>query len=318
MGAGYRHPEALASTAWLADALEDPTVRVLDLRYGVRAGADGTFHGASGLDAYRQGHIPGALFVDVLADLADPDDPIPMSILSPPRFAALMGRLGVGDDTTVVVYDDAGGTWAARLWWALRYYGHDAAMLLDGGLTAWLGEGREIQNTTPVIEPKPFHSRPRRELIATCEQVQEAIGRAEVCIVDALPARFYSGDACLFPTHRAGHIPTSVNVPAPANVDRSSQTLLPVDVLEALWRDAGVSRGQQVITYCGSGMYGAFDLFVLHLLGYENVSLYDGSWQEWGADPALPVETGGTSHAAATSGTPDSASAQAAQHVFPR
>lgn len=309
MSAGYRHPEALASTEWLAEHLGDPSVRIVDLRYGVRAGADGTFHSASGLDAYSQGHIPGALFVDFLADLSDPDDPIPMNILSPARFAALMGRLGVGDNTTVVVYDDAAGTWAARLWWALRYYGHDAVMLLDGGLTTWLGEGQEVQTTTPVIEPARFHPRPKGELRATCEQVQEAIGRAGVCIVDALPARFYVGDAGLFPTHRAGHIPTAVNVPAPANVDPVSQTLLPADVLEDLWRDAGVSPHQQVITYCGSGAYAAFDLFVLHLLGYESVSLYDGSWQEWGANPALPVETGSTSPSDTASGPPGGTSA---------
>lgn len=295
MTAGYQRPQSLASTEWLAAHLGDPTVRIVDLRYGVRAGPDGAFHGVSGRDAYSQGHIPGAVFIDVLADLADPDDPIPMNILSPDRFATLMSRLGVGDETSVVVYDDAGGTWAARLWWALRYYGHDAVMLLDGGLTKWLAEGREAQTTMPTIAPARFHPRPRQELRATCRQVQEAIGRAEVCIVDALPARFYAGDACLFATHRAGHIPTAVNVPAPANVDPLSQTLLAADVLTDLWRAAGVSPHQQVITYCGSGMYGAFDLFVLHLLGYDNVSLYDGSWQEWGANPALPVETGSTS-----------------------
>ncbi len=305
MSGGYRHPEVLASTQWLAEHLDDPTVRIVDLRYGVRADADGTFHGASGLDAYNEGHIPGALFVDVLADLADPDDPVPRNILSPERFGALMGRLGVGDDTTVVVYDDRGGTWAARLWWALRYYGHDAVKLLNGGLTAWLAESREIQTDTRVIEPAHFHPRRRSELSATREQVQEGIGRAEVCIVDALPAPFYAGDACLFSTHRAGHIPTAVNVPAPDNVDPLSQTLLPAEVLADLWRNAGVSPRQQVLTYCGSGTYGAFDLFVLYPLGYENVSLYDGSWQEWGADPALPVETGSTSRGVAASGPPN-------------
>jgi thiosulfate/3-mercaptopyruvate sulfurtransferase len=286
----YKHPEALATTEWLAAHLDDPSVRVVDLRYYVRMAPDGAFRGVSGRNAYGEGHIPGAAFVDPAAGLSDPDDPL--SILSPDRFEALMARLGIGSDSTVVVYDDSGGTWAARLWWALRYYGHDAAKVLNGGLTKWTAEGRPLETRTPTRPAATFRARMRPALRATCDEVTRAIGRPDVCIVDALPQVFYSGQARLYPTHRAGHIPTARNVPATANVDPATQTLLPPTELARLWGKVGIKPDQRVITYCGAGVYGAYDLFVLYVLGHEKVSLYDASWMEWGATPELPVETG--------------------------
>ena len=288
--AEYKHPEALATTEWLAEHLDDPSVRVVDLRYYVQIAPGGSFRGVSGREAYHQGHIPGAAFVDPTSDLADPEDPL--SILWPDRFEALMGRLGIGNSTTVVVYDDSGGTWAARLWWALRYYGHDAAKVLNGGLTRWTAEGRPLETFTPAFPASTFRTWVRPEFRATCDSVRQAIERLDVCIVDALPEPFYTGQARLYPTHRAGHIPTALNVPATANVDQATQTLRPARELARLWGDAGLKPNQKVITYCGAGVYGAYDLFVLYVLGHENVSLYDASWMEWGANPELPVETG--------------------------
>ncbi|MDP2950104.1 MAG: sulfurtransferase [Chloroflexota bacterium] len=290
--AEYKHPEALATTEWLAAHLDDPSVRVVDVRYYVGVASGGSFRGVSGRKAYRQGHIPGALFVDFASDLADPEDDVPLNILSPDRFEALMGRLGIGSGSTVVVYDDSGGTWAARLWWALRYYGHDAAKVLNGGLTKWTAEGHPLERRTPTPPAATFRARKRPALRATCGEVRQAIGRRDVCIVDALPEMFYSGKARLYPTHRAGHIPTALNVPATANVDQATQTLLTADELARLWRKVGLKPDQRVITYCGAGAYAAYDLFVLYVLGHEKVSLYDGSWMEWGANPELPVETG--------------------------
>ena len=290
--AEYKHPEALATTEWLAAHLDDPSVRVVDARYYVRATSRGSFRGLSGRKAYGQGHIPGAVFVDFASDLADPEDDVPLNILSPDRFETLMGRLGIGSDSTVVVYDDSGGTWAARLWWALRYYGHDAAKVLNGGLTKWTAEGRPLETRTPTPSAATFRARVRPALRATCDEVRRAIGGRDVCIVDALPEMFYTGQARLYPSHRAGHIPTARNVPAPANLDPAIQTLLPASELARLWRKVGLKPDQRVITYCGAGAYGAYDLFVLYVLGHERVGLYDGSWMEWGANTELPVETG--------------------------
>lgn len=290
--AEYEHPEALATTHWLAAQLDDPSIRVVDMRYYVQAVSDGTFRALSGRKAYRHGHIPGAVFVDHVSDLADPEGEVPLEIASPDRFESLMGRLGIGIDSTVVVYDDSGGTWAARLWWALRYYGHDAAKVLNGGLTKWIREGRPLETRTPTPPPATFQARVQPALRTTCDQVRRAIGDADVCIVDALPEIFHTGKASLFPTHRTGHIPTAVNVPATANLDPATQTLRTADELARLWQRAGLRPAQTAITYCGSGAYAAYDLFVLYVLGHERVSLYDGSWMEWGANLDLPVETG--------------------------
>jgi thiosulfate/3-mercaptopyruvate sulfurtransferase len=286
----YKHPEVLASTEWLAARLDDPAVRVVDARHYVRAMSGGAFRGVSGREAYQEGHIPGSVFVD-FDDLAEPED-APGNILSPDHFAALMGGLGIGNDSTVVVYDDQGGAWAARLWWALRYYGHDEAKVLNGGLTKWTAEGRPLESGTPTSAAATFQARIRPELIAGRDEVLQALGRPDVCIVDALPQPFYAGRMRLYPTHRAGHIPTARNLPATDNIDRVAQTLLPPEELARLWQSVDLDSDQKVITYCGGGAYGAFDLFVLYVLGHDNVSLYDGSWVEWGADPELPVETG--------------------------
>jgi thiosulfate/3-mercaptopyruvate sulfurtransferase len=290
--ARYKHPEVLATTEWLAEHLDAPSVRIVDMRYHARATSGGSLQGVSGRGAYKQGHIPGAVFVDFASDLAEPEDDVPLNILSTDHFAALMGRLGIGNDSTVIVYDDEGGTWAARLWWALRYYGHDAVRVLNGGLTKWNVEGRPLEKCAPIFPAATFEARTRPFLRATRDEVLRAIGSHDMCIVDALPRAFYTGTARLYPTHRTGHIATARNLPATDNIDRVAQTLLPPDELAQLWRKLDLSPDQKVITYCGAGAYGAFDLFVLYVLGHENASLYDGSWMEWGANPELPVETG--------------------------
>jgi thiosulfate/3-mercaptopyruvate sulfurtransferase len=286
----YAHPESLVTPSWLAKRLNEADLRVVDARFQIRPGANGRPEPTAGRSDYEKAHVPGAVFVDLMGDLAHPD--APLEILSPTLFEALMGRLGIGNDTTVVVYDGGGGTWAARLWWALRYYGHDDVRLLDGGFAAWTGADQPVE--AGVAEPKQarFEARVRPELRVTRDDVLSAISDDEICIVDALPEPFFLGDAKLYPEHRGGHVPGARNLPAPANLDPETSTLLSAEALAERWDRAGVSRDKRVITYCGGGVFAAFSLFALHLLGHENAALYDASWSEWGADPELPVETG--------------------------
>ena len=269
----YSHPDALATTEWLQAHLDDPSVRIVDGRRPPIAGGRGR-------GGYKAGHIPGAVFVDIITELSDPQSSVPVMILPPDRFEDLMGQLGIDENTTVVVYDQSGGMWAARVWWALRYYGHDAAMILDGGLTQWSLEDRPLESGEIIPTPATFSAEVRPELRSTVEDVEAAIGNPDVCIIDARPAEQYL----------AGHIPSARNLPAPANIDPVTHVLLPEDELTQLWRGVGPDAAQLAITYCGGGYYGAFDLFVLYLLGHEHASLYDGSWLEWSANPERPVE----------------------------
>ncbi len=286
----YANPESLVSPAWLAEHLKEPNLRIVDIRFAMRSDEDGQFKASSGRDEHMAGHVPGAVFVDLMGDLADPD--APLEILSAERFAALMGRLGISNDSTVVVYDGSGGTWAARLWWALRYYGHDDVRLLNGGFAGWTGDGHPVE--AGVVEPvqAKFKTHVRPALRVTKDEVLAAIADDEVCVIDALPEASFLGGTKPAPGYRAGHVPGACNLPAPQNLDPETLRLLSAADLDGRYSRAGVQRDQRVITYCGGGVFASFTLFVLHLLGHENAALYDASWREWGADPKLPVETG--------------------------
>lgn len=287
----YPNDSYLAQVRWLHDHAYDENICILDARYDVQTRADGSYKEVSGSDAFLKGHIPTAQFVDLKADLTDQNNP--MSIIDADAFSALMSRLGVDADTTVIVYDDRGGLWAARLWWALRYYGHKAVKILNGGLGAWRGAGYALETKSVALAPSSFIATPQTRLRAEKHDVLAAIDEDNICIIDALPKPFYQGRAGLYPRHRKGHIPRAVNIPAEHNLDPKTGCVKPVKDLEALWGKAVNAKPQPTfITYCGGGVFASFALFILALLGYEEAALYDASWMEWGADSALPVETG--------------------------
>jgi len=268
----YVHPEALATTEWLAAHLDDPAVRVIvtaDIRQPTHR------------DSYTAGHIPGAIYLNLGVELSDPQSDVPSMILPPDSFETLMGSLGINSGTTVVVYDDTGGLWAARLWWALRYYGHEAVKILNGGLAKWTVEDRPLETAEITPAPTTFKACVVPDLRVTIDAVKLAIGTPDVRIISALPE----------PAYLAGHIPSARSLPASSNIDPVTQTLLPLDDLTQLWLATDLKPGQLAITYCGGGYYGAFDLFILYLMGHEKAALYDGSWMEWSANPELPVET---------------------------
>ena len=268
--AEYAHPEGLVDADWLAAHLDDPTVRIVDARM--------PFEGS----LYETAHIPGAVFVNVSNELC-----CPSAIMPAEEFASLMGRLGIGDDTTVVIYDTEGGRWAARLWWALRYYGHEAAAMLDGGLRSWVSSGGAVETETPEVEPAVFTPEVQPRWRATLDEVKEAIDDPAVHLVDALPLSSYTGDWTLF---GGGHIPSAVSLPAPDTLNEVFLTVHGPDVLSAMLMRLGLDPSQRVITYCGGGPYGSHDAFVLHLMGFDDVGLFDGSMMEWTSDPSNPVD----------------------------
>lgn len=281
--ASYAHPEALTTAAWLDEHAGDVAVRVVDVRYSLTGPMP---------DEYAAGHIPGAVFCDLHEDTCDLDAVVPCRVAPPTRFETAMGTLGIDARTHVVLYDQDFGGWAARLWWALRYYGHDRVALLDGGLAAWVASGHTLQSDVITVPRARFTANVQPALRATLDDVVAARERDDVVIIDALPAKIYRGEALMFPTLRAGHIPGARNVPARFNTDRASGRMLSADQLGQLWGQVGITPDRRVITYCGAGDYGSFALFALHLIGHDNAALYDGCWLEWGAREDLPVEIG--------------------------
>ncbi|MGH3148140.1 MAG: sulfurtransferase [Rubrobacter sp.] len=293
--------EALVTTNWLAERLHDPgesqggSLRVVDIRgYVNKTDLGGGRQRADYLAAreeYDEAHVPGAVYVDWTGDITDPDDPVAVQIAPPERFAALMGTLGIGDDTHVVVYDHAGGQFATRLWWALTYYGHDRVSVLDGGWEKWTSEGRTTTDGIPEPEPAVFTPRPRLGWRTDAGALLAAGEAGEALVLDARDAAQYTG-AVARGEGRAGRVPGAVHLHSESLFDPESGTFLPDEELARRLREAGVSedRDEPVVAYCNGGVAATVPLFALYRLGYKNLANYDGSWNEWGVRDELPVE----------------------------
>jgi thiosulfate/3-mercaptopyruvate sulfurtransferase len=287
--------DPLVNTEWLQDHLEDPEVRVVDIRgYVKKTDLGGGRQSAEYLPArekYDEAHFPGAVFVDWTRDITDPDDPVPAQIAPPDRFADLMGSLGIGDDTHVVVYDHAGGQFATRLWWALTYYGHDRVSVLDGGWNKWAAEGRPTTAEIPNPAPATFTPKTRHGWRKEAEGVLSASRTGEALVLDARDEGQYTG-AVTRGEGRPGHVPGARHLHADGLFGPDGTFLSDEDLEEKL-REAGVPEDREapLVAYCNGGVAATVPLFALRKLGYRNLSNYDGSWNEWGAREDLPAES---------------------------
>jgi len=287
-GPGPLLTSPLVSAQWLADHLGAPKLVVLDATVLVVSGPFGGY--VTGHEQYLlNGHIPGAVFADLLETFSDPDGAHPFTRPRRERFEAAAGAAGVDNETTVVVYDSVVGQWAARIWWLFRSFGYDRVAVLDGGYTKWVQDGRATE--TGHVEPLPTSfAAPgeRQELWADKAQVERVLaGHEQAALVCGVPPKEFAGDRA----HRArgGHIPGSISVPAGRLVERESKTILPADALRERFGPA--AEQERVIAYCGGGIAAAADALALTLIGHENVAIYDGSLNEWAADPQAPLVT---------------------------
>lgn len=279
------HPPQLVSTQWLADHLTAPDIRVVDASWYLPS------ENRDPRAEYEEAHIPGALFFDIDA-ISDSASELPH--MAPPveKFISRMRRMGIGDGHRVVVYDGAGVFSSPRVWWMFRHFGKEDVAVLDGGLVKWRAEGRPIEDLAPMPRDRHFTARRNASLVRDVTQVARAAKLNDEQIVDARsPSRYRGEEEEPREGLRAGHIPGSLNVHFRSLLN-DDFTMKDEDGLRAAFEVAGVDLSKPVITTCGSGITAAILALALDILGVKRVSVYDGSWAEWGKYPDLKVETG--------------------------
>lgn len=278
--------DALVSTEWLADNLDAPDLRVVDASY---------YLPGEGLDPrqeFEAQHIPGAVFFDIDA-IKDPASDLPHMLPPPHIFSSKVRKLGLGDGLRLVIYDQRGIWSAPRVWWTFRYFGHEEVAVLDGGLPKWLDEGRPVEDGEAHPDERHFTPRVNSFLLRDRGQILDNLSAKSEQVLDARGAgRFEGRDPEPREGMRSGHIPGSRNLPFVELMDPASQTMLDKTDLKARFTGAGIDLHKPVITTCGSGVTAAVLALGLHRLGHRDVSVYDGSWSEWGLPGDTPVESG--------------------------
>jgi thiosulfate/3-mercaptopyruvate sulfurtransferase len=278
----------LITTEELERILGQPELRVFDTTTHLTPRPGGGYLVESGRAQYGTGHVPGAGFIDVGAELSDPQHALRYMLPSAALFAARMSAWGVGPGTRVVLYNSGPTWWATRVWFMLREYGFDAAQVLDGGLDKWKLEGRALDTAPCRYPPARFVAGPARGLFVGRQIVLDAVQRRDRHIVNALSAEVFAGRVAGY--GRAGRIAGSVNVSAKDLLDPVTQAFLPPAQLRERLAAQGLLDGRGVIAYCGGGISATTDAFALHLLGHDDVRIYDASMNEWGPDASLPME----------------------------
>ena len=290
----WRDPEALVETGELETILGAPELRVVDCTTWLRPpepGDDAPYRVVPGRAEYDEAHIPGAVFLDLQGSASDPDTRLKFMAPSAERFAETMGGLGIGDDSRVVLYSASSIMWATRVWWMLRAFGFEGAAVLDGGWEKWKAEGRPVSAEPAQYPPARFTATLAPGRFVDRDHVASRLEDDGTVMVNALAPAFHLGEG---PSRygRPGRIPGSVNVPAASLLDPSDGAFVALDEARRLHEEAGIDRDRHVVAYCGGGISATVGLFLLHQLGYRDLTLYDGSMGEWAYDPDLPIETG--------------------------
>jgi thiosulfate/3-mercaptopyruvate sulfurtransferase len=273
----------IVSQEWLFEHGNDADIVIVDCRFALG-------QPSSGKDAYEQDHIPGAYYLDLEKDMSGPKEPHggrhPLPNID--EFAAKLSRIGIDDHTTVVAYDDQGGAMASRLWWILKYLGHDDVYVLDGGYAKWKQAGYPTTDEPPLEHPTAFKPQVRKEMLARMEDVKARIGRAGTVIIDSREAKRYLGlEEPIDPV--AGHVPSARNYFWKDSLD-SDGNWLPGEQQAA--RFSGLKDAEEIIVYCGSGVTACPNVLALSEAGLQGVKLYSGSWSDWISYKENPIATG--------------------------
>jgi thiosulfate/3-mercaptopyruvate sulfurtransferase len=283
--AGVAH-STLVTTEEMAAHLSDPSWAIVDCRYNLTDEAWGE-------QQYQDAHIPGAVYASLGRNLSGPSDgrngrhPLP----GHEAMAEAFGRFGVRPDVQVVAYDQDTGMYASRLWWMLRYMGHDAVAVLDGGMARWIREGRPTRGGVEAREPATFTGKPRPAMRLSANQVWAKLGDPSMTLVDArAPARYEGKEEPL--DRVAGHIPGARNHFFQWNLGPDGSFLAPAALREKFTALLGATPPEHLALYCGSGVTACHNMLAMERAGLIGMKLFPGSWSEWSADPDKPVETG--------------------------
>lgn len=273
---GYANPDLLVNTEWVQEHLDDETVRLIDV--------------SGKPEDYAAGHIPGAVYVNIGTQMADPEDSTLSQILSQDGLSALLSQLGVTADTTVVFYDNNNNLQASRAYWVLKYYQHKDVRIYDGGSKIWTADGQSLVTDEVTVTPTEYVAQdPDLAIRTTTEYVLERLDDENVVMCDARNAEEFAGTDVR--AARGGHIPGALNVEWVYAVDEDG-TFKDAKALYDLYTQAGFVPEKQIITYCQTGVRGAHTWFVLReLLGFPDVRNYDGSWEDYGNRTDTPIES---------------------------
>lgn len=287
-----KNPDALVSTQWLEAHLHDEGLRVFDCSTILEFGQSGDrpYKVLNCQGEHDAGHIPGAQFLDLQGDFSEADSPYGMTLSSPETVSAAFARMGVDDQSRVVLYSRRSMSWATRFWWMLRWIGFDRAAVLDGGFEKWDAEGRPLSTDVSTYPAGQLTKKLRSEVFVGRQEVLDAIDDPAACMINALGRDIFSGENPRY--GRPGRIPGSVNLPKVELVDPETLVFMPADVIAGKLNAVGVDDAGRHLAYCGGGIFATVIAFWLHQLGHENIAVYDNSMSEWGPDRSLPIEVG--------------------------
>ncbi len=294
-----RSGDILVNTDWLADNLKNPDLRVFDCAAQPGPNPDETRrrkYPLSPSDArtlYEERHIPGAGYIDIPNDLTDQSSEIPMMLAPASQLVEAFANAGISNDCHVVLYSSTGAMWATRVWCALRSIGFTKASILDGGMGKWRAEQRPGSVEPANYPTGVLDARPRTGIFVGKEHVLDALNDKDTLLIHALTPSVFDGSNDQLIFGRRGHIPGSINIPSGTLHDPETGIYATVETLGDIFDRAGVREAKHILTYCGGGINASLNTFALALLGYDNVSIYDGSMNEWGNDETLPVERKG-------------------------